>query len=99
MFEDDNRTLKRGRTIKQRYNKTIVAKVTGVHGFCTPARGIGTLGFASGAIFPHRVYERHGPHHSVQQLYNVMYHHWWVQQDSRTFLIDKLLIDKLYKNS
>ena len=26
MFEDDNRTLRRGITIKQRYNKTIVAR-------------------------------------------------------------------------
>ena len=53
-----------------RYNKTIVARCDGVHGFCTsPSRGNGTLGFASGAVSPLGFTKRHGPRHSVQQLY------------------------------
>ena len=64
MFEDDNRTLRRGITV-------IIHRhaVTGVHGFCTPSRGNGTFGFATGSIFPLECTKRHGPRHSVQHLY------------------------------
>ena len=44
--------------------------VTGVHGFCTPSRGIGTLGFASGSIFPLGCTKRHGPRHSDCIMYH-----------------------------
>ena len=44
MFEDDNRTSRRGIQILPRYNKTIVAHCDGVHGFCTPSGANGTQG-------------------------------------------------------
>ena len=61
MFEDDNRTSRRGITIIQRYNKTIVARCDFVHprGKMAP----------SGSISPLGCTKRHGPRHSVQQLY------------------------------
>ena len=52
-----------------RYNKTIVARCDWVHGFRTPWGANGTLGFASGAIFPIECTKHHGSRHSVQQLY------------------------------
>ena len=49
-------------------NKTIVARCD-----WSPwvlSRENGTLGFASGALFPLGCTKRHGPRHSVQRLYN-----------------------------
>ena len=70
---NDNRTLRRRITIIQRYNKTIVARCDWgpwvlYIGSGSPRLG---FGFASGSISPLGCTKRHGPHHNLQQLYNV----------------------------
>ena len=67
----DNRTSRRGITIKQRY----ITKL----GFCTPSRGNGTLGFASSAIFPLGCTKRHGPRHSARNNC-IVYTHAYILQ-------------------
>ena len=54
----------------QGITKQLLHAVTGFNGLCTPAVANGTLGFASGAISPPRMYKTPWtPSHGVQQLY------------------------------
>ena len=54
MFEDDNKTLRRGIIILPWYNKTIDARFDRTHGICTPegANGICTPEGANGICKP-----------------------------------------------
>ena len=70
MFEDDNRTLRRGIMIIPMYNKTIVARCSWDPWVLYTRGGKWHPRLRLGAIFPLRCTKRHGPRHSVQQLHN-----------------------------
>ena len=74
MFEDNNRTSRRGITIKQRYNKTIVARCDWGPWVLYPRGEMATAASPRVPFSTSGVQNAMDPSHSVQQLYTGGYH-------------------------